>query len=218
MNRAIAIYQSSIGKKAVMAITGMIGIGFVIGHMIGNLQLFQGPEKLNAYAKALRHFPSLLYFVRFVLLSAVILHIIAAYQLSKMSWESRNVPYERWRPVGSDYASRTMRWTGPILLLFIIYHLLDFTFGQANPDFVHGDVYHNVIASFKVWYITAFYIVAMLCLGLHMYHGIWSMFQSLGLNNPKYNAYWKNLSVVITGIVVVGNIAMPLAVFLGFIR
>jgi succinate dehydrogenase / fumarate reductase, cytochrome b subunit len=218
MNRALAIYHSSIGKKAIMALTGLIGVAFVIGHMIGNLQVFQGPEKLNAYAEMLRAFPALLYFARAVLLGAVILHVIAAYQLSRMSWESRSQNYERWKPVSSDYASRTMRWSGPILLLFIIYHLLDFTFGTVNPDFVPGDVYHNMISSFTTWYVTAFYIVSMLALGLHMYHGIWSMFQSLGLNSPKYNAYWKNLAVVITGIVVVGNIVMPLAVFLGFVR
>jgi len=218
MNRALAIYHSSIGKKAIMAVTGLIGIGFVIGHMVGNLQVFQGPEKLNAYAAMLRAYPALLYFARAVLLGAVLLHIIAAYQLSRMSWQSRSQSYERWKPVASDYASRTMRWSGPILLLFIVYHLLDFTFGTVNPDFVEGDVFHNVISSFTCWYVTAFYIVSMLALGLHMYHGIWSMFQSLGLNNPKYNSYWKNLAVVITGIVVVGNIVMPLAVFLGFVR
>ena len=218
MNRAMAIYQSSIGKKAIMTITGIIGIGFVIGHMIGNLQIFQGPEKLNAYAEALRKYPALLYFVRFVLVGATILHIVAAYQLTRMSWEGRPYNYKQWTAVGSDYASRTMRWSGPILLLFIIYHLLDFTFGSVNPDFVPGDAYHNVIASFSIWYVTAFYVVSMVALGLHMYHGIWSMFQSLGLNNPKYNQYWKNLSIAITGIVVLGNIIMPLAVFLGFVR
>ena len=218
MNRAVAIYRSSIGKKAIMAITGMIGIGFVIGHMIGNLQMFQGPEKLNAYAETLRAYPALLYFARFVLIGAVILHIIAAYQLTRMSWSGRDSGYDKWKPVGSDYASRTMRWSGPILLLFIIYHLLDFTFGPTNPAFVPGDVYHNVIASFSVWWVTAFYIVSMLALGLHMYHGIWSMFQSLGLNDPKYNQYWKNLSVIITAVVVIGNIVMPLAVFLEFVR
>ena len=201
-----------------MAVTGLIGVGFVIGHMIGNLQVFLGPEKLNGYAEALRAYPALLYFARAVLLGAVFLHIVAAYQLSRMSWESRSHNYERWKPVGSDYASRTMRWSGPILLLFIIYHLLDFTFGTVNPDFVPGDVYHNVISSFTCWYVTAFYIVSMLALGFHLYHGIWSMFQSLGWNSPKYNAYWKNLAVVITGIVVVGNIVMPLAVFLRFVR
>ncbi|MCI0604814.1 succinate dehydrogenase cytochrome b subunit, partial [bacterium] len=217
MNRALAIYHSSIGKKAIMAVTGMIGIAFVIGHMVGNLQVFQGAEKLNAYAALIRQYPALLYFARAVLLGAVILHIVAAYQLSRMSWQSRSQSYERWEPVASDYASRTMRWSGPILLLFIIYHLLDFTFGTVNPDFRHGDVFHNVISSFTLWYVTAFYVVSMLALGLHMYHGIWSMFQSLGLNNPKYNQYWKNLAVIITGIVVIGNIAMPLAVFFGFV-
>ncbi len=201
-----------------MAVTGLIGIGFVIGHMVGNLQIFLGRDQLNAYAAALRQYPALLYFARAVLLGAVILHIVAAYQLSRMSWQSRSQSYERWKPVASDYASRTMRWSGPVLALFIIYHLLDFTFGSVNPDFRHADVFHNVISSFTLWYVTALYVVSMLALGLHMYHGIWSMFQSLGLNNPKYNQYWKNLAVVITGIVVIGNIVMPLAVFLGFVR
>jgi succinate dehydrogenase / fumarate reductase cytochrome b subunit len=218
MNRAVAIYQSSIGKKAIMAITGVIGIGFVIGHMVGNLQMFQGPEKLNHYAEALRRLGPLLYLMRLILISAVVLHIIAAYQLSKMSWDGRDHKYAKWKPVGSDYASRTMRWTGPILLFFIIYHLLDFTFGPTNPDYIPGDVYHNVVAAFSVWYITAFYIIAMLCLGFHMYHGIWSMFQSLGLNHPKVNQLWRSLSILITGIVVVGNIVMPLAVLTGFIK
>jgi len=218
MNRAIAIYQSSIGKKAIMAVTGIIGVGFVIGHMIGNLQVFLGPDKLNGYAVSLRHLGPLLYLARLILLVAVVLHVIAAYQLSRMSWNGRDHGYAKWKPVGSDYASRTMRWTGPILLLFIIYHLLDFTFGKTNPDFIEGDVYHNFIATFSVWYITVFYIVSMLCLGFHMYHGFWSMFQSLGLNHPKTNQTLRTLAILITGIVVIGNIAMPLAVLAGIIR
>jgi len=218
MNRAIEIYQSSIGKKAIMAVTGLIGIGFLIGHMIGNLQVFQGPEKLNAYAVTLRHFGPLLSLVRLILLSAVILHVIAAYQLTRMSWSGREFGYKKWKPVGSDYASRTMRWTGPILLLFIIYHLLDFTFGNVNPSYVQGDVYHNLVASFSVWYITAFYVISMFCLGFHIYHGFWSMFQSLGMNDTKWDATWRALAVVITGVVVIGNIVMPLAVFAGFVR
>ena len=201
-----------------MAVTGIIGVGFVVGHMIGNLQIFQGPEKLNHYALALRKLGPILYFIRFVLLGAVVLHVVAAYQLSKMSWDAREHGYAKWKPIGSDYASRTMRWTGPILLLFIIYHLLDFTFGKTNPDFVPGDVYHNVIDSFKVWYITAFYVISMLCLGFHMNHGFWSMFQSLGLNNPKVDRWWRTLAILITGVVVIGNIVMPLAVLAGFIR
>jgi succinate dehydrogenase / fumarate reductase cytochrome b subunit len=218
MNRAVAIYHSSVGKKALMAITGIIGIGFVIGHMIGNLQVFQGPEKLNHYAEALRRLGPLLYLARLILISAVVVHVIVAYQLTRMSWAARAHEYKRWRPMGSDYASRTMRWTGPILLLFLIYHLLDFTFGAASPNYIQGDVYRNVIASFSIWWITAFYVISMLCLGLHMYHGIWSMFQSLGLNDNKWTGTWRALSVVITGVVVIGNIVMPVAVLAGFVR
>ena len=218
MNRAVALYQSTIGKKAIMAITGMIGIGFVIGHMVGNLLIFQGPEKLNAYAAFLRSTGGLLWLARFVLLGAVIGHIVAAYQLTRISLSSRTQAYKSWKAEGSDYASRTMRWSGPILLFFLVYHLLDLTFGPVNPDFVEGDVYHNMIVSFSCWYVTAFYVVGMLALGLHMYHGIWSMFQSLGLNDHKYNTIWRRLSVAITGIVVIGNIAMPLAVLSGVVR
>lgn len=219
MNRAVAIYQSSIGKKYLMAITGLIGIGFVIGHMIGNLQIFQGPEKLNHYAVALRKLGPLLYLARLILLTSVIAHVVLAYQLSRMSWDARGYAYKKWKPVGSDYASRTMRWTGPILLLFIIYHLLDFTFGYASPaGYVHGDVYDNVVRSFQNPLITGFYVISMLCLGLHIYHGFWSMFQSMGLNDDKWTGQLRGLSVVITAIIVIGNIVMPVAVLAGFVR
>ena len=185
-----AAYQSTIGKKVVMAITGFIGFGFVIGHMIGNLQAFPflgGAEALNSYAVALRKLGPLLYLVRFILLSAVVVHIVAAYQLSRLSLKNRTEDYKRWVPRGSDYASRTMRWSGPILLFFIVYHLMHLTFGNAHPNFQHGDVYANLVSGFKIWYVSAFYIVAMIALALHLYHGIWSMFQTLSLNSLFYN-------------------------------
>lgn len=216
-----ALYQSSIGKKAVMAVTGLIGFGFVIGHMIGNLQAFPflgGADALNHYAVALRKLGALLYLVRFILLAAVVLHIIAAYQLSQMSWKNRPMDYERWRPRGSDYASRTMRWSGPILALFIIYHLMHLTFGNAHPHFVHGDVYANVVSGFSVWYVSAFYILAMIALALHLYHGVWSMFQTLGLNNPTWNKVLHRLAVISAIIIGAGNISIPIAVLIGYIH
>lgn len=200
-----------------MAVTGLIGYGFVLGHMVGNLQMFLGPEQMNHYAVVLRQLGGLLYVARITLVVAVLLHIAAAYQLTRMSLESRPIRYEHWKDVGSNYASRTMRWSGPILLLFLIYHLLDFTFGPTNPDFVPGDVYGNVIASFSVWYISAFYFVAMLALGLHLYHGAWSMFQSLGLNNPKYDPLIRKLTLAITLIVVIGFLSIPVAVMTGYL-
>ena len=217
LNRAFVLYRSTIGKKAIMAVTGLIGFGFVIGHMLGNLQVFLGPEAFNAYADLLRRIHGLLWVARLTLLAAVILHIWAAYQLTTTSWVSRPIGYTDWKPTGSTYASRTMRWSGPILGLFLIYHLLDFTFGKMNPDFIAGDVYHNVIASFQFWYISAFYITAMMALGLHLYHGIWSMFQSLGINNPKYNALLRRFSALATVLIVIGFISVPIAVLTRYV-
>jgi succinate dehydrogenase / fumarate reductase, cytochrome b subunit len=216
-----ALYQSSIGKKAVMAVTGLIGYGFVIGHMIGNLQVFPflgGAEALNHYALALRKLGGLLYLVRLILLIAVVLHIVSAYQVSRMSLKNRPTDYERWKPRGSDYASRTMRWSGVILGLFIVYHLMHLTFGNAHPHFIHGDVYANVVSGFSVWYVSAFYILAMIALALHLYHGVWSMFQTLGLNNPTYNKLLHRLAVVSAIILGAGNISIPVAVLIGYIH
>lgn len=200
-----------------MALTGAIGVGYVAAHMLGNLQVFEGAGKINAYAALLKSNMGFLWTARSVLVAAVGLHIVAAYQLARISQRSRPVGYKRWRAVGSDFASRTMRWTGPLLALFIVYHLLHLTTGAVHPDFVEADVYHNVIRGFRVWYVSVIYIVAMLMLGLHLYHGAWSMFESLGLNHPKYNRLIRALATIVTAIVVAGFIAIPAAVLMGFI-
>ncbi len=221
MTRALAIYQSSVGKKAMMAVTGLIGVGFILGHMLGNLQAFPffgGAQALNEYAAFLRKTHGLLWVVRFVLLTAVVLHVVAAYQLTRQSWRSRPVSYNRWDAAASSYASRTMRWSGPILLLFIIYHLMHLTLGNAHPNFVEGDVYTNVVNGFRVWYVSAFYIVAQLALGLHLFHGFWSMFQSMGLNTPKYDGMLRTVASAFTLIVTAGNISIPVGVMMGIIR
>jgi succinate dehydrogenase cytochrome b subunit len=217
MNRAISLYRSSIGKKYIMAVTGVIGYGFVLGHMTGNLLMFQGPEKMNAYAEFLQSLGGVLWAVRLTLLTALVLHVVASYQLTRMSLVSRPVRYEHWKDVSSSYASRTMRWSGPILLLFIIYHLLDFTIGKTNPNFVPGDAYGNVIASFSVWYISAFYVIAMVALGIHLYHGSWSMFQSLGLINPKFDPLIRKLTMLITVLIIGGFLSIPIAVITQYI-
>jgi succinate dehydrogenase / fumarate reductase, cytochrome b subunit len=211
------LYESSIGKKAVMAVTGLIGVGFVIGHLIGNLQAFPflgGAEALNQYAVNLRKLGPLLTFARLVLVVSVILHIVAAYQLARLSQKNRAIGYEKWVPRGSDYASRTMRWSGPIVLLFLIYHLMHFTWGNAHSDFIPGDVYGNLVRGFSVWYISAFYIVAMIALFFHLYHGVRSMFQTLGWNNQML----YRLSAVLSILLAAGNISIPLAVLAGYIR
>ncbi|HTL99843.1 MAG TPA: succinate dehydrogenase cytochrome b subunit [Candidatus Omnitrophota bacterium] len=211
---------STIGKKVVMAVSGFILFGFVVAHMIGNLQAYMGPEALNAYAVWLRELlhGAGLWIARAVLLLSVILHIWSATALTIDNRRARPVGYRRREYDRSTYASRTMVWSGPILLLFIIYHLLHFTFGTVHPSFVEGDVYHNFVAGFQVVPVSIFYIVAMLALGYHLYHGIWSMLQTLGLSHPRYNFLRHGFAGLMTAIVVVGNISFPLAVLTGVIR
>jgi len=210
-------WRSTVGKKIVMAVTGAIGWGYLIAHMTGNLLVFRGAAKIDAYAGFLKSNLSLLWTVRSILFVAVIAHIVAAFQLARISQKSRPIGYERWRPVGSDFASRTMRWTGPIVGIFIVYHLLHFTLGTVHPDFHAGQVYHNITTGFRVWYASAFYIVAMLALFGHLYHGTWSMFQSVGVNHPKYNRSVRILATIISVLIVLGFISIPVAVLLGFI-
>jgi succinate dehydrogenase / fumarate reductase cytochrome b subunit len=218
-------YRSAIGKKAVMAVTGVILFGFVLIHMIGNLKVYLGAEHFNTYGRFLRTVGApmvpesgLLWIARLVLLASVVLHIWAAYQTTMMSRAARPVAYRSRQFVEASYASRTMRWGGVIILLFVIYHILHFTTGQAHPDFVHGDPYHNFVAGFRVWWVSAFYIVANLALGLHLYHGVWSMFNTLGLNHPKFNAWRRTFATTFAIIVTVGNVSFPLAVLMGIVR
>jgi len=211
---------STIGKKVVMAVTGLVLFGFVVAHMIGNLQAYMGPEAMNAYAVWLRELMhgAALWVARGTLLLSVILHIWSATALTIDNRRARPVRYRRHAHERSTYASRTMVWSGPILALFVIYHLLHFTFGTVHPSFVEGDVYHNFVAGFQVLPVSIFYIVAMLALGYHLYHGIWSMMQTLGWSHPRYNFLRHGLSGLFTAIVVVGNISFPLAVLFGVIR
>lgn len=218
--KAATIFGSTVGQKVVMAVTGIILFGFTVGHMVGNLQVYLGPTALNGYALFLREFlhGGAIWVVRGGLLAATALHIWAATALTLTSRRARPVGYRLEHYRAADYASRTMRWSGPILALFVIYHLLHFTFGSVHPSFAERDVYHNVIAGFSVWPVSAFYIVAMLALGLHMYHGVWSMLQTLGLSHPRYNRLRMAFSVVCTAAVVLGNISIPVAVLAGLVR
>ena len=203
-----------------MAVTGAILLGFVLGHMIGNLTVYIGPEAMNGYAVFLRQFlhGAGLWIARAVLLLAVILHIWSATSLTLTSRKARPVAYSQveWRE--STYASRTMRWSGVLIFLFVVYHLMHFTFGNAHPAFIEGDVYHNFVSGFRSVPVSVVYIVAMLALGLHMRHGFWSMFQTLGVSHPRYIAMAKTGSWIFAAIVVLGNISFPLAVQFGFLR
>ncbi|MGH9722047.1 MAG: succinate dehydrogenase cytochrome b subunit [Bryobacteraceae bacterium] len=213
-----AFYQAPIGKKVVMAVTGVILFVFVIGHLIGNLQIFLGPEKLDAYAVALRTMPALLWIARIGLLAAVILHIAAAVQLTALKNTARPSGYAKQTPIASSYASRTMMWSGPILGAFVVYHLLHFTFGAAHPDFRDLAPYHNIVAGFRQIPVALAYIVAMVMLGFHLYHGAWSMFQSLGINHPRYDAALRRFAAIVTGFLVAGNISIPVAVLTGLVK
>jgi succinate dehydrogenase / fumarate reductase cytochrome b subunit len=213
-------WRTTIGKKAVMAVTGVILFGFVVGHLLGNLQIYEGPEQLNAYAATLRAHPALLYGTRILLLISVILHIWAAVQLWALHRTARPIGYVKKASINSTYASRTMYWSGPIVLAFIIFHLLHFTFGTIHPGgpFVEGDVYNNVVTGFQVWPVSLFYIIAMVLLCLHLYHGLWSMFQSLGINHPKYTPWLRGFAKVFAILIALGNISIPVAVLAGFIK
>ncbi len=218
-------YKSAVGKKAVMAVTGIILFGFVLVHMLGNLKLYEGPQLLNNYAGFLRSVggpavpPSgLLWIARLVLLVAVFLHMWAAWQLTLLNRQARPADYVRRDVVHTTYASRTMRWGGIIILLFVIYHLLDLTWGVTNPSYVEKDVYHNVVASFSRWWISLFYIVAQLALGLHLYHGLWSLFQSLGWNHPRFNRWRSGFAHAFAWIITLGNISFPVAVLAHWVK
>lgn len=217
--------RSLVGQKVVMAVTGLILFLFVVGHLLGNLKVFEGPAPFNAYAAGLRTAGApffgpgqLLWVVRVALLGAVFAHIWAAIAVTRASWNARPVGYRRLKALETSYAARTMRWGGVIIFLFVIYHLLDFTFGRVNPSFVPGDVYHNVIASFRVWPVSAAYGVALVMVGLHVYHGLWSAFQTLGLNRPPSFAWRRGVAGLIAGLIAAGYLAIPGAVLAGALR
>lgn len=203
-----------------MAVTGLALFGFVVAHMLGNLQVYLGREALNAYAEALRRVPAVLWAMRFGLLAAAALHVWSAYSLTRINRAARPVGYRERASRASTYASRTMRWSGVILLLFVVYHLLHFTIGtrSVHPRFVPGDVYHNFVTGFQHPLVSAFYALAMLALGLHMYHGVSSMVQTVGLSHPRYDRWRQAFAVAITAVVVAGNLSFPVAVMTGLLR
>ncbi len=213
-------WSSTTGKKAVMGVTGFILFGFVTVHMLGNLQVFEGPEKLNAYGRFLHGVPELLWATRLVLLAAVGLHILASFQLALRKNEARPVAYARRENVISTYASRTMYWSGPILLAFIIFHILHFTAGVVHPGATYrdGDVYGNVVSGFQVWYVSAWYIFSMILLGFHLRHGVWSMFQSLGINHPRHTPILKKAALAFALVITGGFIAVPVGVLVGVVK
>lgn len=222
----LELYGSALGKKYAMAITGMVMMGFVVAHTIGNLKLYAGAEAIDTYGEWLRDvgYPALphsglLWILRIGLLVSLVVHLHAAWALSRMNRRARPVRYQSKRDyVAADFAARTMRWTGIIVLLFIGFHLADLTFGVANTSaFEEGAVHANTIASFSRPAVSIFYIVANLALAYHLYHGAWSMFQSLGLNNRRFNHWRRYFAIAFAAVVVVPNVSFPIAVLTGVV-
>ena len=218
MGWALRFWNSSVGKKAVMAITGLVGLGFVLGHMLGNLQVYLGREQLNGYAEALHHNLPLLWGTRVVVLLAVLLHLVAAVELQGMKNAARPVGYKKPGNIQATAQSRTMILSGVILLAFIAFHLMHLTLGNAHPSFIPLDAYGNLVRGFSVWWVSAFYIVAMGLLGMHLSHGAFSMFFSVGLIHPKYKNATRAVTYGLMLLVVLGNISIPVAVLTGVVK
>ena len=227
------LYSTAVGKKYAMALSGIALIGFVVAHMIGNLKMYLGAEDFNHYAEFLRELlvpivprTVALWLLRVGLIGAVALHVHAAYSLTRLNHAARSVKYQSPRDYQvATFASRTMRWTGTIVLLFLAWHLADLTWGVANNigvsaadgEFVRGDAYGNVVRSFERVPVAVLSIVANIALGTHLFHGVWSLFQSMGWNNPKFKMWRKHIAIGIATIVVVGNVSFPIAVLAGIV-
>jgi succinate dehydrogenase / fumarate reductase cytochrome b subunit len=218
--RPVTFWQSTNGKKVIMAVTGCMMFAFVIGHMLGNLQMFEAPEHINAYGHFLHNLGELLWIERGVMTLAIVLHIVTTVQLALRSRAARPVGYSRKDEISSSYASRTMYWSGPIVLAFIIFHLLHFTAGYIHPQaqFVEGDVYGNVVSAFKVWWVSLWYIFAVGLLCIHLSHGIWSMFQSVGLAGKRQTPLLKKAAQAIAILIFLGYSSIPISVYLGFVK
>jgi succinate dehydrogenase / fumarate reductase cytochrome b subunit len=230
-------FRSSLGEKYVMAITGLALFGFVIGHMLGNLQIFLGPDQINAYAVFLKSKPGLLWTVRIGLLLTVVLHIVSALQLTRMNREARPAPYGNYKVVAASYASRTMMMSGIIVFVFVIYHLLHFTIAipeinllPKSADFPHSDflelrdasgrpdVFQMMVRGFSNPFVSAFYVLGMALLCLHLSHGLGSMFQSVGLKSKRAGKFIDGFAMVSAALIFAGNCSIPVAILLGYGR
>ena len=220
MGRIRNFYASMVGKKVVMGVTGLIGVGFVILHSLGNLLIFQGSRALNSYSHFLKSSAELLWALRITLIVAVILHVIAAAQLARQSRSARPIGYVKHESQVATVASRTMRWGGVLILVFIVFHTLHFTTGTIRPAgvFSHEDVYANVVSSFKIWWVALFYVVTMIALGFHLFHGAWSSMRSIGVSPPSPRPLHRRISLAIAVLVWAAFTAVPVAVFSGLVR
>lgn len=229
MQRTLTLFNSSIGKKALMATSGVVLLGFTLGHLLGNMKVYAGPEEYNEYARWLRTVPLLLWGTRFALLICFGAHIWSAFALWKRNNEARSSRYMKNVDLATDYAAKTMYYSGPILLFYVAFHLLHLTFGgmifgDANLLGIEGytwevsNPYNNMVRGFQHWPIVIPYVLGVLALGVHLFHGIWSMFQTIGANHPKYNPFRRDIAIGIAALLTIGNLSFPIAVYFGYLE
>lgn len=218
MDKPLGFYESTLGKKILMAVTGIILFLYLVAHMLGNLQIFMGEAQINKYAHLLHASAAFLWTARIVILFCVGVHIFAAFQVWWRSRQARPIGYKVFNPPSVDYAAKTMVWSGPIIAAFIIYHLAHFTVGCVHPQFVDLEPYHNVITGFQHTPVAIAYIIALLLLGFHLYHGLWSLFQTLGLDHPKFGPWRRPLAVILSVVITGGFISVPLSVIAGILH
>ncbi|MFJ2645444.1 succinate dehydrogenase [Streptomyces sp. NPDC087420] len=218
------LWGSTVGKKVIMAVSGLFMLAYLVAHMYGNLKIFFGLDSFNGYAHWLRtigepvlHYEWALWGLRIGLVAAVVLHAVCAYQLSRRDRAARPTGYVHKRQ-RATYATRTMRWGGIILALFIVWHILDLTTGTVHSGgFQEGRPYQNVVDTFSTWYGNTIYIVAMLALGLHIQHGFWSAAQTLGMGSPTRERILKASANVLAVVLTAGFIAVPVGVMSGVV-
>jgi succinate dehydrogenase / fumarate reductase cytochrome b subunit len=219
--KAMTFYETTIGKKVVMAISGLVGFGFLLGHMSGNLLVYAGADKFNAYAAFLKGTPALLYGTRFVLIASLLVHVQAALALVTRNGEARPRAYYQRKDQATNYAALTMRYGGLMLLSFIIYHILHLTIGLTGHlgyEFSEHNAYNNLVLGFQHPAVAGFYILAMVALGMHLFHGIWSLTQTLGLDHPKYNRLRQLVAAGGSAVLVLGFISIPISVQTGVLE
>ena len=224
----VPVSKTSIGRKWLMAGSAIIWFGYVVAHLAGNLKIFLGPDSMNHYGEWLRVvgtpvFPErgVLWLARIVLLAALLVHVGAYADLWRRKRQARKVGYRKYDPQVFSFSSRTMMWGGIAIFLFIIFHILHLTTGTIDPGaeytFIHGQPYENAVAGFQVWWVTAIYVVGVVALGLHLYHGLWSAMQTFGANNPNYNRYRRPTAGAIALLLTIGYLSIPIAVMLGVV-
>jgi succinate dehydrogenase / fumarate reductase cytochrome b subunit len=216
MSKLRTLWESTVGKKAVMAVTGIIMILYLLAHVSGNLLIFGGPESINGYAALLHRTLPLLWFVRTVLLVSIILHILAGYQLTRRSWAARPVAYQKRVPQASTWASRSMRTGGVAIALFVTFHILHLTTGTIQPaPYEEGQVFDAVVGGFRIWWVVVLDVIAMAVVGLHVFHGAWASFRTMGVSRPSPNPLFRSVATIVAGALWIGFTLVPVAIAAG---